>query len=460
MKTSAKPCSLLRWALLGACVAGIVLAGCERDPGPARTTPVKALQKLVIITPHSEDIRETFAAGFTTWHLVNRDGPVHVQWIYRGTPQCVDYIQDYANAGREGRRADAPDLMFGGGIGDHVRLAKADLTAPANLDDLIAELPERVHGVPTHDPEAHWIATGLSSFGILYHEQACQRRGIAPPETWADLADPRFYSWVSVAHPRGSGSHQECMVLILEHAGWEKGWGTLMRILGNTRALNARSRDALRQVEAGAALATFAVNFDGKSIAARNDGRLRYVDPPGATAVTPDIISIVTTGKEYGLAQDFIRYVLSEEGQALWGVHREHRSPHGTTLYHYPILPAVYEKQADHLAVDHNPVAEPFGMEVDPERTAQLGHLVKALVDAACGAENHIRLQQLWRRIIDAGMPAEALAALTAPPFDAVQALEHSETVADLDSPEAQALIAEWRQAFADKYAQVDALLN
>ncbi len=441
-------------------VAGALLGAtaCQRDPSPATTQPVGPRKQLVILTPHSEDIRTTFAAGFARWYLAHRAAPVYIEWIYRGTPQCVQYVRDLAANRGEGATARVPDLMFGGGISDHATLASGGWSRPLPLPE-DARIPPEVHGLPTRDPQYHWHATGLSSFGLVINERAAAARGVAPPATWADLADPRFYSWIAVADPRNSGSHRECLAIILQHHGWPEGWSLILRTLANTRALNNRSGEALRQVESGVSLVTYAVNFDGQALAADSGGALRYLDPPGATAVTPDVISVLKTSSDPELAADFVRYVLSDEGQALWGVSREHRTAPGSTLYHYPIVPALYDSHAGRLAVTRNPFNEDFGVKIDLARAARHAAVLRVLVPAAATGDNGLRLQLLWRRLIDAGLPAAPVATLTAPPLDEAGLAALAEQV-DSGTEAEEAALADWTARFARLYADVATALG
>lgn len=445
----------LRALLMIGSVATTLLLGLTGCRKPAEDTPVPA--QLVILTPHNETIRDTFQEGFWNWHVRARGVPVEITWIYRGTPQCVDYVADGTKPRGEGDRYTPADLMFGGGLTDHARLAALGLSQPIDVGDALAALPAEVQGTPTRDPNKHWFTTGLSSFGILYNAEACRQRDIAPPQTWADLAAPRFAGWLAIADPAASGSHRECCVLILEQLGWDAGWQTLMGILANTRALNSRSGDALRQVRAGTALATFAVNFDGLAEVAESDGALAYVDPAGLTSATPDFISGLTTGRNSQVARDFIRYVLSEEGQTLWGVERDHRAPYGQTLYHYPIVPAIYTKYAGHMAGLRDPSVEPLGKPLDAQRAAHLGRLVSPLVWAICGEGRHVLLQQAWARAT-ALDPADANAAalrtaLAAPPFDLSAGLAQGAQLENASDADVAALRAKWAAEFAARYA-------
>lgn len=437
--------------LLPVTLAGLTLFACSRVPPPPLAQTPKPAKTLTVVTPHNESIRRSFAAGFANWHMQNRGAEARINWVQRGTPQCVEYVRSARSLRSEGTRHEEPDVMFGGGILDHRQLAMEGLSRSVDLGDAAAELPAELHGVPLRDPDGRWFATGLSSFGIVYNERACAARGITPPKTWTDLADPRFFGWVGIADPQTSGSNREALVLILQHQGWNAGWQTVLRILANARALSARSGQVLDNVKSGVLLAGVAVNFDGMALAAESGGAVKYVDPPQATAFTPNAISLLASSRDRPLAEDFIRYVLSEEGQVLWSVSREHRRGFGDTLYHYPILPAMYKKYADKLAVTQNPFRESPGLVYVPERVAVVSAVVQPLVHAACG-DNHVPLQQAWQRVIAAGLPTDDLERLTAPPLDESAVMELGTRLvqgAPLEPEQAQG----WSAALAERIA-------
>ena len=250
---------------------------------------------------------------------------------------------------------------------------------------------------------------------------------------------------------RASSSHRECLALIAQHEGLDPGWATIIRILANAHALNARSGDALRQVETGISLATFAINFDGLTLAAQSDGAIQYIEPPGATALSPDLISLLKISASPELARDFVRYVLSDEGQTLWAVKRDR----GDTLYHYAISPKIYEKHAQDLAVERNPFTTDFGLPFDPEQVMTRGRRLTSLVGAACAGSNHVKLQQAWQALIDAKLPANALAQLTAPLGEQPATSEPATRPADAAAPDTGKPPEEWVAKFAEKYAKV-----
>lgn len=408
------PLNAARRGLLA--VAATALAGalgCER---PGAASPPPPIITLNVLTPHSADIQSTFAAAFSASYFKAFKRPVHVHYIYMGTPQCVEYADNSAAMRASGAPGSIPDVFFGGGIADHAYLAARGKTRELRFRDDRPNDIATVQGFPLRDVEGRWYATGLSTFGILVNEQAAKLRDIAPPRTWADLADVRFHGWIAIADPAASGSHRESLVIAMTHLGWEPGWATFIRILANARALEARSGDALRLVQSGSALATVAVNFDGQSAAERSGGALRYFDPPGATAATPDVISVLHTARDPALAEAFLSFALSDEGQKLWGLQRDARSGGlGETLHHYPVREEIYAEYAQSLAVDQNPFTHDFGVRLDAESSGRLGRIITAAAEALCDGDRHIRLQLAWRDLVERGLPAAEVAAFTAP---------------------------------------------
>lgn len=447
-------------AVLGLLIVPLVSLwiGCGRGT-PAAPSNASRIRTLQVLTPHSEETRTAFASGFSTWCLANYGQQVHVNYVYRGTPECVEFARQAPQQRAAGAPGIVADVFFGGGIAAHAELAAAGLSRPIRLRDERGGPGPRVQGLPTRDPDLRWMATSLNTFGIVCNEAACAARGITPPATWTDLAEPRLYGWLSIANPRYSGSHREAMVLILTHLGWEPGWGVLIRTLANARALESRSGDALRQVRSGAALATLAVNSDGLSLAEGSKGALRYVDPPGATAASPNLISILAAGENQDLADLFVLYVIGEPGQALWGVRGDLRHPAGRSLYHYPISEAVYAQYGRDLCLARNPFTEEFGLTLDASVSRKMGRLVQCLVEAACGP-NHVPLQLTWEALIARGLPPEPLAELLAPPFDAATAQALGDQLAGASEEEVAARMHDWSALFAEKYARVRKMLG
>ncbi len=432
------------------------LSGCERTSGEAvLKEPPPPLRRLTVVTPHSDDICRAFALNFSAWHSQKHGGAVIIDWVRRGTPECLEYVRMVGSQPREGRSEQA-DVMFGGGISDHDQLVEEGLSRKLALGAALKPIPAEAAGLPTSHPDGYWFATGLSSFGIFYNARDAAARGIAPPKSWSDLADPRFAGWLGIANPNQSGSHLQTLLIILQHHGWEEGWALILRLLGNTRGLVGGSGVALDQTVNGVFLSTFVVNFDGLSRESRLQGRVKFLNPPGATALTPDVVSALTTAsgpEQEALASAFVEYCLSDDAQKLWGCKPPADSLY-PPLYHYPINPAIYEKFADQLAVSENPFRADFGVKYDREKAGRLARIVPALIDAIC-EEHHIALQQTLAAAVATraagpgrAQQAAALKELLRPPLDEKTALELGMSIKELGPEQRAAQTKAWAESF------------
>lgn len=449
-------------AVVGLAIAAVT--GCDdTSVREARIDPAPPPSRLVIVTPHNETIRRTFYEGFSEYYDQTHDQPVAIQWIHRGSPQCVECIEDAATNSEIALRGLAPDLMFGGGVTEHQRLVEMGLARPMKAKaPEEALLPKTLLGVPLLDEQNYWHATALSGFGIFVNRRACIEREIAAPRTWADLADPAYYGWVAMADPARSGSNRFCLGLILQRHGWDEGWSLILRTAANCRALFPSSSEAITAVSSGLCLSGYSVNFVALQEAQRHDaGRLDYVSPADASAITPDLITVAKYASVPDLAEEFVRYCLSEEGQALWSLRGgrpgAEEGASQRTLFRYPVLPTMYEKYADKLAVGDNPFERTSDFAVDMELERKQAAIVVPLLAAACG-DNHILLQRAWKAVIDRGLPEDAVAELTKPLFTEAEALELGARYQR--GEEAGELDAQWAASFREKYEKVLAMLG
>src|SRR5262249_5505232 len=162
---------------------------------------------------------------------------------------------------------------------------------------------------------------------------------------WADLADPRMFGHVTIADPRKSASVRVSYELILQVNGWEKGWTMLCQIAANSRTITDSSAAIPNEVASGNALAGPAIDFYALARMARAGADvLAYVNPADGTAITPDPISMLRKPPHREMAEKFITFVLSEEGQRLWVLPiGQPGGPEKFALYRLPVRPDVCE---------------------------------------------------------------------------------------------------------------------
>lgn len=333
-------------------------------PAPQGSGPV---ERLVVLTPHNEQIRSEFGAAFADHCLTTLRRRVEIDWRAPGGTTEIRRLLEaqITRAIKTGRvqpdgacdpGALSFDILFGGGAYEHevvkkgvtVEVGGAKVTvsmsvpAPfdqAQLDEWFGENtigPGRIY-----DPDRQWLGSALTAFGIGFNRDALRRLGLPEPRRWEDLCDRRYAGWLALSDPRQSGSVATTYDAILNAYGWERGWRVLRGMSANARFFAASSLKPPIEISRGEAAAGPVLDFygryqmsvlrasgaegrnaegrDGESRSAGSDSEgLGYIDPPGEVFIDSDPITILRGGPNPDLAARFVEFVLSEQGQALW----------------------------------------------------------------------------------------------------------------------------------------------
>ena len=289
-------------------------------------------QKVIIISPHNEQIRHEFSVGFSNWYRNKYGGDAQVVWsVPGGTSEIRRMLQSqYTHAIETGQApgGDA-DLVFGGGSYEHsvlkqTLLSKHDgkdisttISVPARIDQ---ELLDDVYGenligdVTLYDPDGYWYGLALSGFGIVYNNDVLKELGVEPPSGWEALCNPKLLGNLALVNPAQSGSVTTAFEAILKYLGWKRGWQVLRRAAANARYFSASSLKPPADVSQGDAAMGVCIDFYGRyqsqAIANRGGGdRVGYIDPPGATMIDPDPISLLRNAPNEKIAKRFIEFL-------------------------------------------------------------------------------------------------------------------------------------------------------
>ena len=373
---------------------------------PPRSKARADAQVLVIVSPHVMQIRNEFSAGFASWYFANTGKHARIIWnTPGGTSEILKSLQaQYSAAIKNGDiKPDGScdpgvipiDLALGGGSFDHGRIKRGvtvkmsegqadvslSMSIPAGFtkDELDAWYGENVIGAQTlYDPEQYWIGTALSSFGIVYSRDLCKKFNIPEPTSFEDLGRPELAGMVALADPRQSGSVATTFDAILSAYGWERGWKALRDMSANTRYFTNSSTKPPIDVGAGEAAMGLAIDFYGRNQAESISlpgqdpltSRVGYCDPKGTVYIDADPASLLRGGPNPQLAREFIRFTLSNEGQALWNFphkgdprsEKNPKTPDGRTmgplesnLRRLPVRREMYSKYWNNLTDHVNP---------------------------------------------------------------------------------------------------------
>ena len=390
----------------------------ERAAGSGDGDAGPGARRLVVITPHNQDIRREFARAFNAWHIARFGQPVEID--YRtpgGTNDIKRQLDDTYRSwrGPSGRlRDDFPadiHVVWGGGnFYFDKELKPLDILQPVRLDaTLLAEaFPQAsLAGVALYEgtrddagaATPKWVGVCLSAFGIVYNPDVYRTLGLSAPTRWHDLTDPRLAGQLALADPTHSGSAAVAYLMILERAmadaeeayfatnpaaravppadrakqpgyadaiaaGWQRGMGELLLIAANSRYFTDSAPQVPNDVGNGDSAAGIAIDFYGRVYEEMvGADRCRFVLPAGETAITPDPVAVLAgvKGDALELATRFVEFMLTRDGQLLWI--RKPVQPGGPAeraLRRPPVRSDVYADRRG-WSDDVNPFAESQG---------------------------------------------------------------------------------------------------
>ena len=148
-----------------------------------------AQQRVMIVTPHVDAIRNEFARGFAEWHARRFGDTAVLEWRnVGGTADSVRFIQSEFSKKPTGIGID---MLFGGGMEPYLLLGDKELLVPYKPPpEILNAIPPTVLGMESYDPEYAWFGAAFSSFGILQNKRVQSLLGMPLARRWQDLANP------------------------------------------------------------------------------------------------------------------------------------------------------------------------------------------------------------------------------------------------------------------------------
>lgn len=306
-----------------------------------------------------------------------------------------------------------------------------------------AVIPEKMSGEPYRDAQDRWCGACLSSFGIVFNRDVLRRLGIEKdPAQWQDLADPRLQGMVALADPGRSSSATKAFEMLIQQQiqakiaqltaspgllkpeqiqaagvrqGWNEGLKLIQRISANSRYFSDTSTKIPLDVMRGDAAAGMCIDFYGRSTeeALRQaDGRSRvgFIMPVGGTSISVDPIAMLRGAPDPELATAFMEYVLSEEGQGLWGYRvGVTGGPEKTALRRLPARRDFYTADKTALMSDgaEMPYLKAQAFTYHPEWTGPAFSAIRFLVRVLC-VDAHEEQQKAWASLAQVGFTPHA----------------------------------------------------
>src|SRR5262245_1353292 len=347
------------------------------------TVSLRAEQRVVIITPHVDAIRNEFGRGFAEWHQKNYGEPAEVDWrTVGGTSDSLKFVQSEFARKPE---SIGIDMFFGGGQEPYLILTEKNLAASYRPPpEVIDAIPRTLSGMEVYDAGFHWFSAALSSFGILQNTRVQRLVGLPQAQRWEDLANPKFFGWVGTGDPRNSGTMKVMFEAFLQAYGWENGWQLLPGIARNARTFHRVSSSTAKDVTLGETACAFAIDFYGASqIGVAGRSNMVFTLPADFTAVNGDGICILKGAANLTTAQRFIDFTLGEPGQRLWFLPVGHpEGPRRYALERSSVRPDFYKRYRGVSNIE----VSPFELNQSFTYNANLGRDRNDLLAAMVGA--------------------------------------------------------------------------
>ncbi|HXG50362.1 MAG TPA: extracellular solute-binding protein [candidate division Zixibacteria bacterium] len=378
----------------------------------------------MLISPHWEGIKYEFERGFRQAYQRETGRSVHFEWMdVGGTSETLRFIESEFKSKPGGIGID---ILFGGGLDPYLALQKSGLLLPYPLPaSLLEKIPSRLGGVPLYDPSHHWYGATLSGFGIVYNKAVLRRARLPAVTTWEGLASPELFTWVGSSDPRKSGSVHMAYEIILQAYGWEKGWRIITGLGANVRNFTSSASQVPKDVAIGEVAYGLAIDFYAwAQVKEAGADLIGYVMPGNLTIINPDCIGILKGAPNRKVAEAFLRFVMSEDGQKLWlWTVGTPGGPQRFELGRFSVLPSLYEASGNRTAVQMNPFKWQSDFTFDSKKGAARWSIVNDLIGALI-IDQKQHLNRAWKAALAGGLTEQEWQRLAATPISEAEALE------------------------------------
>jgi ABC-type Fe3+ transport system substrate-binding protein len=256
--------------------------------------------RLVIVTSFPKDLTGPYAAAFQKKYPGTK---VEVQ--NRNTAAAVTFIRE--------TRSSPPDIMWASAPDAFEVLKKDNLLH--KYQPKAPGIAQKVGSYPINDPDGFYVGFAASGYGIMFNTRYMRANNLPAPREWDDLKNAIYFGHVGISAPSRSGTTHLTVETILQGAGWDKGWATLLEIGGNFAQVSDRSFGVPDAVNSGQYGLGIVIDFFGLS--AKASGFPVEFVYPTVTAIVPANVGIVANAKNLKAAEAFVEFLLSEEGQQI-----------------------------------------------------------------------------------------------------------------------------------------------
>jgi ABC-type Fe3+ transport system substrate-binding protein len=369
-------------------VAGVVLV---LNPFGG-TTPG---QTITILTRHDVAITAAYETAFLASDIARENHITSIVW----KSQDGGFWDDVIAAG-------GVDVLWGGGPTLFDQMQRDGNLQPLNSTKMLGILdrvPDEIAGADMKrlngNGDVVWVAAAISTFGFTVNHAFLDAHGLPTPNNWTHLAQPIWGSLlptatIAMGNAPKTTSNTRIYEIITQGMGWNAGWVTLARMAGSARLYqgSVETQAAVENQEVGVAMS---IDFYGYSTQ-ENNPDCEYILPENESIVNGDPIAIVKDTPKMALAEAFLDYVLSAEGQAIWFTPGVNRMPVLESAFQTPVgltkssLYEFFNLTKENVGVDFN---DTLSLEIN---AALIAYFEAVFNDA------HDNLELCWSALVDA----------------------------------------------------------
>ncbi len=202
------------------------------------------------------------------------------------------------------------DIWFGGGVDSYLNARDLGYLEAYKSPESEAINPQY------SDKDGYYSGLALVPAGFIVNDDLLKEKGLEPPKTWEDLADPKYKGEVIMADPAISGTNYAIVSGLIQAWGEEKAWDYFKRLNENIEFYAKGGGEPLEKVAAGE-FAIGVVAITGGTYAAGDTNPTSVVYPEDLIPWTPAPIAIFKNTKNLEAAKVFVDWYLSKHGQEI-----------------------------------------------------------------------------------------------------------------------------------------------
>ncbi|NHI83645.1 MAG: ABC transporter substrate-binding protein [Candidatus Thorarchaeota archaeon] len=272
---------------------------------------------LAVLSRHDLSIQQVYESAFLATDYAIENNITDMIWR---TPDA-QFWDDIIDDGKA-------DIAWGGGPTLFDQLMRDDRLEPWTNSDLLAaadKVNDTIAGADmkryNSEEQLIWVADAISTFGFTVNHVFLNDHLLPVPKTWTDLANATYGSilpdaTIAMGSAPLTTSNTRIYEIIVQVLGWEEGWTTMTRMAGNSD-IYPGSVETQTASERGDVGISMSIDFYGYLTQFRNPD-CEYIVPEGQTIVNGDPIAIPKNSPHKDLAEGFVAWALSDEGQAIW----------------------------------------------------------------------------------------------------------------------------------------------